>query len=65
MQSVPSSAGVQMAAIPPDAYLPRYDIQEEPDPDERLKTYARNHLILKDTEAALPLYGSGRSKLPA
>lgn len=54
-----------MAAVPPDLYLPQYNIEEEQDPDERLKSYARDHLVLRDTEPSQSLFGSGRSKLPA
>lgn len=53
-----------MSAVPPDLYLPQFNIEEEQDPDERLKTYARDHLILRDSEPLQPLFGNGR-KLPA
>jgi hypothetical protein len=49
-----------MAAIPPDAYLPQYSVEEEADPDERLKQYARNHLILRDRDPAQQLLANGR-----
>ena len=48
-------AGVQMSAMPPDAFLPAYNAVEEQDPDERLKEYCRSHLLLRDREPANPL----------
>lgn len=44
------SAGVQMREVPPPAYIPEYDIEEEGDPDVRLSQYARDHMVVRDNE---------------
>ena len=38
-----------MAAAPPDALLPQYNI-DDVDTDSRLGTYARNHLVVREQD---------------
>ncbi len=45
-----ASAGVQMREVPPAAYIPEYDLEEEGDPDVRLCQYARDHMVVRDSE---------------
>ena len=59
------SAGVQMSAMPPDAFLPAYNVVEEQDPDERLKEYCRSHLLLRDREPANPLLFAANGRAAA
>ena len=39
-----------MKEVPPPAYIPEYDIDEEGDPDVRLSQYARDHMVVRDNE---------------
>jgi hypothetical protein len=39
-----------MKQVPPPAYIPEYDIDEEGDPDVRLSQYARDHMVVRDNE---------------
>ena len=57
--------GVQMSAMPPDAFLPAYNVVEEQDPDERLKEYCRSHLLLRDREPANPLLFAANGRAAA
>ncbi len=54
-----------MAAMPPDAFLPAYNVVEDQDPDERLKEYCRSHLLLRDREPANPLLFAAEGRAAA
>ncbi|KAK9815875.1 hypothetical protein WJX72_011119 [[Myrmecia] bisecta] len=50
LRQLAHTPGAQMAELPPDAYIPEYDFDDEDNPDARLSQYARDHLVIRDTE---------------
>lgn len=45
-----------MSAVPPDAYLPQYSVEEETDPDERLKVRGSSIHVYEGTFMFLHVY---------
>ena len=45
-----------MSAVPPDAYLPQYSVEEETDPDERLKVVLGFNVIPKGSSTHVYSY---------